>query len=94
MIWNKKYKQLVFSVKTCADLFSQFSFKNWPKYVLKIVIFSYLQSKRSDPPKLKGDKELKPASMRVKDAAEAVLACMLDHVVSIYDFPFLVYFRK
>ncbi|GFY51172.1 ral GTPase-activating protein subunit beta [Trichonephila inaurata madagascariensis] len=38
------------------------------------------QPKRSDPPKLKGDKELKPASMRVKDAAEAVLACMLDYV--------------
>ncbi|KAG8201782.1 hypothetical protein JTE90_027266 [Oedothorax gibbosus] len=38
------------------------------------------QPKGSDPPKLKGDKELKPASMRVKDAAEAVLACMLDHV--------------
>ncbi|KAF8763641.1 Ral GTPase-activating protein subunit beta like protein [Argiope bruennichi] len=38
------------------------------------------QPKRSDPPKLKGDKELKPASMRVKDAAEAVLACMLEYV--------------
>ncbi|XP_042901218.1 ral GTPase-activating protein subunit beta isoform X2 [Parasteatoda tepidariorum] len=38
------------------------------------------QPKRSDPPKLKGDKELKPASMRVKDAAEAVLAHMLDYV--------------
>ncbi|XP_054710281.1 ral GTPase-activating protein subunit beta-like isoform X3 [Uloborus diversus] len=38
------------------------------------------QPKKSDPPKLKGDKELKPASLRVKDAAEAVLACMLDHV--------------
>lgn len=38
------------------------------------------QPKKSDPPKLKGDKELKPASMRVRDAAEAVLSCMLDHV--------------
>ncbi|GIY75210.1 ral GTPase-activating protein subunit beta [Caerostris darwini] len=38
------------------------------------------QPKRSDTPKFKGDKELKPASMRVKDAAEAVLACMLDYV--------------
>ncbi|XP_035223369.1 ral GTPase-activating protein subunit beta-like isoform X3 [Stegodyphus dumicola] len=38
------------------------------------------QPKRSDPPKYKGDKDLKPASMRVRDAAEAVLACMLDHV--------------
>lgn len=38
------------------------------------------QPKKSDVPKLKGDKELKPASMRVKDAAEAVLSCMLDHV--------------
>ncbi|XP_013779037.2 ral GTPase-activating protein subunit beta-like isoform X1 [Limulus polyphemus] len=38
------------------------------------------QPKASDVPQFKGDKELKPASMRVKDAAEAVLACMLDHV--------------
>ncbi|XP_076306424.1 ral GTPase-activating protein subunit beta isoform X2 [Tachypleus tridentatus] len=38
------------------------------------------QPKASDIPQFKGDKELKPASMRVKDAAEAVLACMLDHV--------------
>lgn len=45
--------------------------------------YSKFQPKKSDIPKLKGDKDLKPASMRVRDAAEAVLSCMLDHVVSI-----------
>ncbi|ESO90184.1 hypothetical protein LOTGIDRAFT_233979 [Lottia gigantea] len=34
----------------------------------------------SDPPKFKGDKQLMPASMRVKDAAEAVLTCIIDQV--------------
>ncbi|XP_033125848.1 ral GTPase-activating protein subunit beta-like isoform X2 [Anneissia japonica] len=34
------------------------------------------------PPVYKHEKELKPASMRVKDAAEAVLACLLNHVGS------------
>lgn len=39
-----------------------------------------LQNKLPEPPRLKGEKELKPVSMRVKDAAESVLICMLDHV--------------
>lgn len=40
------------------------------------------QNRASDPPKFKGEKELTPASMRVKDAAEAVLTCIIDQVVS------------
>ena len=39
------------------------------------------QNKASDPPKFKGDKDSMPASMRVKDAAEAVLTCIIDQVV-------------
>jgi len=39
------------------------------------------QNKASDPPKYKGDKDFQPASMRVKDAAEAVLTCIIDQVV-------------
>ena len=39
------------------------------------------QHKASIPPVFKHAKELKPASMRVKDAAESVLACILNHVV-------------
>ena len=33
-------------------------------------------------PKLKGEKELKPVSQRVKEAAEALLSVIMDHVVS------------
>ena len=33
-------------------------------------------------PKLKGEKELKPVSMRVKDAAEQLLTAIMDSVVS------------
>ena len=40
------------------------------------------QNRASDPPKFKGNKELMPASMRVKDAAEALLTCIIDQVVS------------
>lgn len=45
------------------------------------VIFVCLQPKVSDVPLLKAEKELKPSSLRVKDAAEAALSCMMDHVV-------------
>ncbi|KAK3094041.1 hypothetical protein FSP39_023374 [Pinctada imbricata] len=38
------------------------------------------QNRASDPPKFKGDKEQKPASTRVKDAAEALLTCIIQHV--------------
>ncbi|KAH8032210.1 hypothetical protein HPB51_023987 [Rhipicephalus microplus] len=38
------------------------------------------QSKVSDVPQLKAEKELKPSSLRVRDAAEALLSCMMDHV--------------
>ncbi|GFS13038.1 Ral GTPase-activating protein subunit beta [Elysia marginata] len=37
-------------------------------------------NRASDPPKFKGNKELMPASMRVKDAAEALLTCIIDQV--------------
>nr|KAG5690370.1 hypothetical protein BaRGS_001292 [Batillaria attramentaria] len=38
------------------------------------------KNRASDPPRYKGTKELMPASMRVKDAAEAVLTCIIDQV--------------
>ncbi|KAL3873490.1 hypothetical protein ACJMK2_036600, partial [Sinanodonta woodiana] len=39
-----------------------------------------MQNKVSDPPVFKEDKRLMPASMRVKDAAEALLTCIIDQV--------------
>ncbi|BFZ12491.1 hypothetical protein BsWGS_15530 [Bradybaena similaris] len=39
-----------------------------------------MKNRTSDPPKFKGCKELMPASMRVKDAAEALLTCIIDQV--------------
>ena len=41
-----------------------------------------LQNRASDVPQLKGEKELKPVSLRVKDAAEGLLTIIMDHVVS------------
>ncbi|XP_064603525.1 ral GTPase-activating protein subunit beta-like isoform X2 [Liolophura sinensis] len=41
---------------------------------------AHMKNRASDPPKFKGDKQLMPASMRVKDAAEAVLTCIIDQV--------------
>ncbi|XP_052058888.1 ral GTPase-activating protein subunit beta-like isoform X5 [Mytilus californianus] len=38
------------------------------------------QNRASDVPKFKGDKELMPASMRVKEAAEGVLTVIIQHV--------------
>ncbi|XP_069947395.1 ral GTPase-activating protein subunit beta isoform X3 [Cherax quadricarinatus] len=38
------------------------------------------QVKSSDAPRLKHEKELKPASMRVRDSAEALLSCVLSQV--------------
>lgn len=38
------------------------------------------QHRATDVPKYKGEKQLKPASMRVKDAAEEVLTCIIDQV--------------
>ncbi|CAE1163317.1 Ral GTPase-activating protein subunit beta [Acanthosepion pharaonis] len=38
------------------------------------------QHRATDIPKYKGEKQLKPASMRVKDAAEEVLTCIIDQV--------------
>lgn len=45
-----------------------------------------LQNRASDVPKLKGDKELKPVSLRVKDAAEALLTSIMEHVVKFLCF--------
>ena len=45
--------------------------------------FCMFQNKASDPPKYKGDKDSMPASMRVKDAAESVLTCIIDQVVGL-----------
>ena len=42
------------------------------------------QNRASDVPKLKGSKDLKPVSMRVKDAADALLTAIMDHVVRQY----------
>jgi len=39
------------------------------------------QSKPTESLQLKGDKELKPVSMRVRDAAEALLTAVIDYVV-------------
>ena len=36
--------------------------------------------KSSDAPRLKHEKDLKPASMRVRDAAEALMSCVLSQV--------------
>lgn len=46
-------------------------------------MFLWLQNRASDVPKLKAEKEIKPVSMRVKEAAEGLLAVIMDHVVSI-----------
>ena len=48
-----------------------------------LMVTYIFQNKASDPPKYKGDKDSMPASMRVKDAAESVLTCIIDQVVSI-----------
>ncbi|XP_064490063.1 ral GTPase-activating protein subunit beta-like isoform X2 [Ornithodoros turicata] len=53
-------------------------------YVLEVVELgisgSKSQPKISDTPLMKAEKELKPSSLRVGDAAEALLSCMMDHV--------------
>lgn len=36
--------------------------------------------KAGEPPKMKDEKELKPVSMRVRDAAESLLMLILDQV--------------
>ena len=53
-------------------------------YVLEVVELgisgSKSQNRASDIPKFKGDKQLMPASMRVKEAAEGVLTVIIQHV--------------
>lgn len=39
-----------------------------------------MKVKSSEAARLKHEKELKPASMRVRDAAEALLSCVLSQV--------------
>lgn len=46
-------------------------------------MINVLQSKRSEPIRMKDEKELKPVSMRVRDAAEALLTIILEQIVSI-----------
>lgn len=43
--------------------------------------------KSSDAPRLKHEKELKPASIRVRDSAEALLSCVLSQVSCSENFP-------
>jgi len=48
-----------------------------------LYIFIYLlykQGKPQEPIKMKDEKELKPASMRVRDAAESLLTIILEQV--------------
>jgi hypothetical protein len=52
--------------------------------IFKHNVVFVVQNRASDPPKYKGTKELMPASMRVKDAAEAVLTCIIDTVVGVF----------
>jgi len=40
----------------------------------------YKQGKPQEPIKMKDEKELKPASMRVRDAAESLLTIILEQV--------------
>ena len=54
-----------------------------------MVLMKYLlQLKSGDRAQLKHEKDLKPASMRVRDAAEALLSCLLSQVgfsvISLY----------
>jgi hypothetical protein len=44
-----------------------------------------LQGKVGDALKLKDEKELKPVSLRVRDAAEALLAVIFEQVSSQFD---------
>ena len=55
---------------------------------VKVVVFPpknalllLFQNRASDVPKLKGEKQLKPVSQRVNDAAEGLLTVIMDHVV-------------
>ena len=44
------------------------------------MLFDSLQGKPGEPVRMKDEKELKPASMRVRDAAEALLTVVLEQV--------------
>ncbi len=52
-------------------------------FMINAIFFYYLQNRASDVPKLKGEKELKELSLRVKNAAEGLLTVIMDHVVGI-----------
>lgn len=41
--------------------------------------------KPGEPIKMKDEKELKPASMRVRDAADALLTILLEQVLIVYN---------
>lgn len=42
------------------------------------------QGKPGEPVKMKDEKELKPASMRVRDSAEALLTVVLEQVCHVF----------
>ena len=46
--------------------------------------YLYKQGKPQEPIKMKDEKELKPASLRVRDAAESLLTIILEQVWEIY----------
>lgn len=48
---------------------------------LNNAFISQFKGKPGEPPKMKDEKELKPVSMRVRDAAEALLMLILEQVI-------------
>lgn len=44
------------------------------------IVFFFTIGKPGEPPKMKDEKELKPVSMRVRDAAESLLMLILEQV--------------
>ena len=50
-------------------------------WITLYLVFFFLQNRMSDVPKLKGEKERKPVSLRVQDAAEGLLSVIMDRVV-------------
>lgn len=46
--------------------------------------FNFLQGKLNEPIRMKDEKESKPVSLRVRDAAEALLTIILEEIVCIF----------
>jgi hypothetical protein len=49
-----------------------------------MILMFLLQGKPGEPIRMKDEKELKPASMRVRDAAEALLTVVLEQVCLLH----------